>query len=127
MDDKGRCELVLSRGPKSNKKKAGGDEEEGGEKSLGIAQLPNIGPGQWHNLKLRFEGSKISAFVDEKQVLTATDSTYSHGMAGLMAGSGKKELSTPYYDNLLVNSVGAPTPESSRSLPGQVALYPAGP
>ena len=137
LDDKGRCELVLIKGfPTWKKKKLEGDPEtqaaikaqhnddEGGEQNLGVAQIANIGPDQWHNLKLRFEGSTITGFVDGNQVVTANDSTYSHGMAGLRAGSNKTNLSTPYFDNLLINTVNGPAPEPSQALPGQTALYP---
>jgi galactosylceramidase len=128
--DNGQCSLIVVRG-KKNKKKLVGDVEqqalikaqkdngEGGEKVLGVVQLPKVGPGQWHNLKLRFAGSTITALVDENPVLTATDALYSHGMAGLMAGADKKRLSTPYFNNVLINAINAPTPNPSSFMPGQ--------
>ena len=100
LSDTGRCELVLIRGEQPTTEgdaeqqayRKAHPEAQGGEKSLGVAQVPNVGPKQWHNLKLRFEGSVITAFVDGTQVLTTSDGTYAQGMAGLRAGSGKKEL-----------------------------------
>jgi galactosylceramidase len=123
LEDNGKCRIIVTRG-KGNKKEITGDaeqqaiirkqndESEGGEKVLGEIQLSNISHSQWHNLKLQFEGSVISAFVDEKQVLQVTDSLYTQGMAGLIAGGGKK-LSTPFYDNLLIKGRNTPVPKPS--------------
>jgi galactosylceramidase len=131
LSDTGRCELVLIRGEQPTTEgdaeqqayRKAHPEAQGGEKSLGVAQVPNVGPKQWHNLKLRFEGSVITAFVDGTQVLTTSDGTYAQGMAGLRAGSGKKELSTPFFDNLIINTVNGPMPEESKAMPGQAAMY----
>ncbi len=113
LGDDGRCRLVVVRG-KADKKKLVGDAEqqalikaandaaEGGEKELGATRLAGIRPDEWHTLTLRFEGAVITGLVDGKQVVTATDPLYSRGMAGLLAGGGKK-LSTPYFDNLVIN------------------------
>ncbi|WP_457271586.1 hypothetical protein [Pedobacter sp. UYEF25] len=119
----GQCRLVVSRGKREKKKlvgdaeqqeliKAGEDYSEGGEKVLGIARIANVSPNTWHNLKLRFNGSTITALVDGKSILTVTDTLYSHGMAGLLALGGKTKLGMPYFDNLLVNAPEAklPTP-----------------
>ncbi len=134
LGDDGQCRLVVIRG-KIDKKKLVGDAEqqalikkqnasdEGGEKVLGTVQLANIGPNQWHNLKLRFAGSNITGLVDGKPVLSAADTLYSHGMAGLMAGGDEKKLSTPYFNNVLVNGLNSPMPEPSPLLPGQSPIY----
>ncbi|MEO5893140.1 MAG: family 16 glycoside hydrolase, partial [Ferruginibacter sp.] len=119
----GQCRLVVSRGKREKNKlvgdaeqqaliKAGKDYSEGGEKTLGVVKVAKVLPYTWHNLKLRFEGSAITAIVDGKPVLTVTDMLYSHGMAGLLALGGETKLSTPYFDNLLINTPGAklPTP-----------------
>jgi galactosylceramidase len=135
MSDDGQCKLVVVRGLKGRKQKPEGDAEqqalilaqkddsEGGEKELAAIQLSNISSNQWHNLKLRFAGEVITGLVDDKPVLSATNALYSHGMAGLRAGSGKKKLSTPYFDNLLINRVGAPMPKPSVALPGHSRIY----
>jgi galactosylceramidase len=136
LGDDGRCRLVIVRGKKDKKKtlgdaeqqaliKAGkaGDDSEGGEKELGAVQLPDIGPNQWHNLKLRFDGTAITGFVDDKPVLTATDTLYIRGMAGLMAGGDKKKLSTPYFDNVLIKGVNAAVPKPAAARPGQSPIY----
>jgi len=137
LDDNGQCSLVLIKGLGLNKKKPEGDAEQqalikagkagddskGGEKVLGTVQVPDIGPNQWHNLKLRFEGTTITGLVDDKPILTVTDNVYHRGMAGLRAGGGKKELSTPYFDNLLIKGLSDPIPQPSSGLPGQSPIY----
>jgi len=134
----GQCRLIVIRGRKDKKKavgdveqqallKAKHDDDEGGEKVLGIVQLPKIGAQQWHQLKLRFSGSTITGLVDDQPVLKATDSLYAHGMAGLLAGGDKKQLSTPYYDNLLIKPVGAPTPRPTIPGPGITPIYAIAP
>ncbi|MFT4176154.1 MAG: hypothetical protein QM627_05820 [Luteolibacter sp.] len=134
IHDDGQCCLIAIRG-KKNKKEIVGDAEqqaiiaasrddsEGGEKELGKIELPGLGAGQWHNLKLRFEGNKITAFVDGKEALSATDDLYGHGMAGLLAGQDKKRTSTPYFDNLLVNRLNAPLPSPTEAVQGQTPIY----
>ena len=135
LGDNGDCRLVVIRGLKRDKKelegdaeqqaliKAGRDDSAGGELLLGTTQLPNIHSAQWHNLKLRFEGQFITALVDGKTVLTATNNLYTHGMAGLRAGSGEQKLSTPYFDNLLINTINGPLPKPSSAAPGQTSIY----
>ncbi len=137
LADHGRCELVVIRGKVDKKKsvgdpeqqaliKAGKDDGEGGIKVLGTIQLPAISPNQWHNLKLRFADATITGFVDDKMMLNATNTLYSHGLVGLMAGGDKQKLSTPYFDNVLIKAINAPTPAPAIPLPGQSALYTAG-
>jgi galactosylceramidase len=135
LDADGDCHLVVVRG-KKDKKKAVGDAEqqriieaskddgEGGEKTLGKVQLKDVRAGQWHRLKLRLEGAKITALVDGKPVITATDELYGQGMAGLLAGQDKKRVSTPWFDNLLINAVDAPEPKPSVAAPDQTPIYP---
>jgi galactosylceramidase len=131
LSDTGQCDLVLIRGTKLRKNDPGGDAEQQalfkaqqdngqtGEKNLGAALVSKIAPNQWHNLKLRFEGTRITGFVDGIQVLSASDDTYSQGMAGLRAGSGKQKLSMPYFDNLWI----APAPQPTSAFPGQSPIY----
>lgn len=136
LSDDGQCHLVVVRGLKRDRKlegdaeqqaliKAGRDDSEGGEKELGSIQLPNISASQWHNLKLRFAGTNITALVDDKMALTATDTLYSHGMAGLMAGGGRKKLSTPYFDNLVIKGLNDAPPKPTPAVPGQSPIYPS--
>jgi len=130
----GECRLVVVRG-KENKKEvvgdaeqqrliaAGKDEGEGGEKALASVRLPSVRANQWHNLKLRFQDSEIIGLIDGKSVLRASDSLYTHGMAGLLAGGGRKSLSTPWFDNLLIKGVGSSDPKAATFAPGQFPLY----
>ena len=135
MSDNGRCQLVVVRGKKDKKKPVGDAEQqrliavgknegEGGEKVLAEVQLHNLQPNQWHKLTLRLQGSTLTGLVDEREVLTATDSLYSHGMAGLLAGGGRTKLSMPYYDDIVINAIGAPLPEAASTGRGQLPLYP---
>lgn len=113
LNDSGRCQLVVVRGKVDKKKlvgdaeqqakiKAMNDNSEGGEKILSTTQIEGISAGTWHNLKLRFHDSQIDGFVDDKQVLSVTNSLYGHGMAGLLAIKFKNKVSTPYFDNLQI-------------------------
>jgi len=134
LGDDGQCRLIVVRGKEDKKKRVGDAEQQailkaemndggGGEKVLGTVRLLNITARQWHNLKLRFEGSAITGLVDDKPVLSATDSLYIRGMAGLLAGGDKKKLSMPYFDNLLINGIDAPVPNPSAAMPGRSAIY----
>ena len=130
----GVCKLSVIRG-KINKKELVGDDEqqaiikaqndasEGGEKVLASVQLAHVGAHQWHNLKLRFEGSKISAFVDGKELLSVENTLYPRGLVALMADGDKDKLSTPYYDNLRINGLDNPVTEVSSASPRQTAIY----
>ena len=61
--------------------------------------------------------------VDDKPVISATDTLYSRGMAGPMAGGERKKLSTPYFDNVLIKGVNAHVLKPSSSAPGQSPIY----
>lgn len=134
LADDGQCRLVVIRGRVDKKKlvgdaeqqafiKAEKDESEGGEKELGKVHLSSVKANQWHRVKLRFQSSTITAFVDDKPVLTATDELYGHGMVGLLAGQEKKRTSTPYFDNLQIKTIDGPPPKPSTALPGQTPIY----
>lgn len=134
LADDGTCNLVVVRGKKDKKKltgdaeqqaliQSGKDEGEGGEKMLATIQLPGIHSNQWYNLKIRFEGSTITGFVNDKQVLQVMDRLYTAGMAGLLAGAEEKKLSTPFFDNLLIKGVNAVWSQPSSAKPGQLPLY----
>ena len=110
IDDSGNCAIVVTRG-KVDKDKLEGDAEQqaliksgkdkglGGEEVLASCHVDSVGPCSWHKLALRFEGKTITASVDGKALLTATDNYAAHGMAGLMALKDSNNVSTPYFDN----------------------------
>jgi len=134
LDDAGALRLTVIRG-KENKKalvgdaeqqaliKASNDTDEGGEKNLATARIQGIAAGQWHHLKLRFEGSHLTGFLDGKAVLQADDATYGQGMAGLLAGADARRFSMPWFDNVLFNRVDGQTPPPTPMLPGQRPMY----
>jgi galactosylceramidase len=41
----------------------------------------------------------------------------------LRAGSGRKNLSTPYFDNLLIKGLNDPMPKPTAAIPGQSPIY----
>jgi len=104
MSEDGTCSLYISK--QDEKIELGGTLIASGKAS-------NISENQWHNLKLRFSGSTISAFVDRIQVLSTTDSTFSKGMVGLVTGSKNKSSNIALFDNLLINSIGSNIPSPS--------------
>jgi galactosylceramidase len=134
LSDDGVCRLVVVRGKKDKNAVVGDAEQQalihsgkdfgpGGELTLGSIQLKNIHPREWHELKLRFEGQKITGFVDDQPALTAEDDLYPEGMVGLLAGASGPRLSRPYYKNLLVNRVASYAPAPTPSSAGQIPIY----
>jgi galactosylceramidase len=134
LADNGQCRLVIVRGPKNKKQPVGdaeqqallnaaNDDSAGGERVLATVQVPNIVPNQWHNLKLRFVGSVITGLVDERPVLSVTNTLYARGMAGLMAGGGKTKLSTPYFNNLIIKAVDRPKPKPAHFVQDGNPIY----
>ena len=117
LDDHGKCSLMITRG-KLNPNELIGDREQqalilarkdvevGGEYVLDNAQVEGIAACQWHNLKLCFEGDKLTGYVDGHQVVSATNDRYGHGMAGLMAPLQERRICTPYFDNLRITPLG---------------------
>jgi len=103
---------------------ANGETSPGGELELAATRLDKIAPQEWHNLKLRFEGTRITGSVDGKQVLSAENDLYSIGMAGLMAGRGAKTLSTPFFDKVAVTEKSS-TRKSPEPLPPLSSMYRA--
>jgi galactosylceramidase len=117
LDDEGNCSLVLTRGKLDQKELIGDAEQQamiqartdveiGGEYTLASAKVEKVGPCEWHSLKIRFDGNKITGYVDDKEVVTATSAHYGRGMAGLMAPFHKQHVSTPYFDNLKITPIG---------------------
>lgn len=137
LRDDGLCELVIVRG-KIKKQALVGDAEQqalikktndaspGGEAILATAKVPNITPKTWHRLTLCFQGQTLTGLVDGQIILTIDDPNYSHGMAGLLAGTKEgKSLSTPYYDDIEIRPLGTTAPASPAPVINRPApLYP---
>jgi galactosylceramidase len=135
LDAAGLLELIVIRG-KADKKALIGDAEQqaliraqndsspGGEKLLGSAKVAGFAPGQWHRLRLRFEGSAITAFIDDRPVLDVRDSLYASGMAGLLAARDGDRLSTPFFDEVVIKPIGQPDPAPPSAIAREKPLYP---
>ena len=104
-----------------------------GENSAsGAVALPHVVPSfacQWHNLKLRFQGDTITAFLNGQQVISVTSAHYRKGMAGLIAPLHPRHVSTPYFDNLRItpldNHGSAHRGSQSCPRPAISPLYPS--
>ncbi|HEX9046464.1 MAG TPA: hypothetical protein VF988_05505, partial [Verrucomicrobiae bacterium] len=93
---------------------------------LASGMLANFKAEKWHNLKLRFAGTKISALVDEVEGATATDGTYASGMAGLVSGGEKNTRNTALFDDLVINAVGASKPDPTILAQAVIPMYQTG-
>lgn len=80
--------------------------ESGNSLSSGQATLT----GQWHNVKLRFQGSAITGFIENKQVTSVNNTSHTRGMVALYTGDPNGTWNTAMFDNLLVNTVGGSVP-----------------
>jgi galactosylceramidase len=100
----GTCSLYVS---KQDEK----DNETG--TLLAKGKAANIDAKQWHTLMIRFSGNVITGYVDKVRVLTVTDSTFTEGMAGLVAGSNDKMSNIAFFDNLLIKPVSVANPAPS--------------
>lgn len=67
--------------------------------------------GQWHNVKIRFQGSAITGFINNTQVCSITNTSYNRGMAGLVTGDLAAGRNTALFDNLIVNTVNGTAPQ----------------
>ena len=99
-----------------------GDSGKQGEKQMVAGATKNFDARQWHNLKLQFAGDVITGFVDGTQVLCATNSLFSHGMAGLVTGDDQTR-NIACFDNLLINAVDAATPKPTKFASKQSPIY----
>jgi len=133
MDEQGRVELILTRGKRDQKELIGDKEQQalilarkdveiGGEYTLDEAVVNGKAACQWHNLKLRFDGDRITGYVDGNQVVQATSDHYKRGMAGLIAPLHERTVSTPYFDNLSITPLGRTQPNAT-AIPVIQPLY----
>jgi hypothetical protein len=99
-----------------------GNSGEKGEKPMAAGTAANVASNQWHNVKLQFSGNLITGLVDGAQVLSVTNNLYSHGMAGLITGDTSNR-NTAFFDNLLINAVGAATPKPTVFAKNRSPIY----
>ena len=80
---------------------------------------------QWHNLKLQFNGSTISGFIENKRVFSTTNSSYSSGMAGLVTAGPNGVRCTALFDNLIINTLNGPKPRPTVFSQDATPPYPS--
>jgi Glycosyl hydrolase family 59 len=68
--------------------------------TLNSGTVSALGTNTWHNLSLGFQGTTITAKIDNTTVGSATDSTYSAGQVGI----GVSSWQTAQFDNFSVTS-----------------------
>jgi galactosylceramidase len=112
MNEDGLCTLYLET-----------QKKDSSSVQLATGKAKNVTGKQWHNLKLQFLGSRITGFVDNVQVLTATDATFLKGMVGMITGGEKDARNTAYFDNLIIKPIGAPEPEPTKFIQDVKSLY----
>jgi galactosylceramidase len=101
---------------------ASGKSGDRGEKGVGGVVVKDFDPAAWHKLRLEFSGSTISGFVDGVKVISATNTLFTHGMAGLVACDGHSR-STAYFDNLSITPIDASEPAPAVFSPSQQPIY----
>jgi hypothetical protein len=57
-----------------------------GTKTLQIGKLTSFSANTWHRLKIAFQSTMITAYVDSAKIVSATDRTFSYGWAALGSG-----------------------------------------
>lgn len=79
---------------------------------LASGKATDISANKWHTLKLSFAGSTITGFVDNVQVLKATDYTFLKGTSGLLTGIvSDKKYTTAQFDNLIIKTINCENPK----------------
>jgi len=101
LSSDGTCSLYVSKQDEKN-------NETGTILAKGVAQ--NVTANRWHTLMLRFKGNTITGFIDNKQILKVSDSTFTEGMAGLVSGSSDKTTNKALFDNLIIKPCEGATP-----------------
>lgn len=85
--------------------------ETGGDAVLASGTISGFSANTWHNLKLSFLGTAITAYVDSNQIASVSDSHSRSGMAGLGSGWNNAQFDNvnvtttyPYYKIINRNS-----------------------
>jgi len=80
---------------------------------------------QWNNLKLRFSGTTITGFINNAQVFSVTNTLYNAGAVGFGTGDLGNVRNSALFDNLIVNTVGAATPQPTAFPQDATPIYGA--
>jgi galactosylceramidase len=96
LNDDGTCAIYLA---------SQHIKEKPHDRQLAAGEVANWSAGTWHNVKLRFEGSKLTLLVDGQTTITAVDQGFPHGLAGLITGGDGVARNSALFDNLLINRV----------------------
>jgi galactosylceramidase len=102
---------------------AAGISRPSGEQGVASGVLASFDRTKWHALKLEFSGETISGYIDGQKVISIQDAHFSHGMAGLVACDHGKELSTAYYDNFRITSLGQTKPNAQAVSTKSAPMY----
>jgi hypothetical protein len=92
-------------------------------RELAAGQGPDLGTNRWHNLKLQFSGTNISALVDGKLLFVAGDASYTNGLAGLVTGGDGNARNSAQFANFIINSVNGPKPPQTRFVQDAYPIY----
>jgi len=74
--------------------------------SLAVAHpdpIPAVEQGSQVHVRAECEGNRLSLFVDDQQLVTATDDSFSTGDAGLIAGSADTPGTDVFFDNFIIH------------------------
>lgn len=112
MTAQGDCELYLVT-----------EDREVKSKLLASGKVPVNKANNWHNVKLQFSGSSITGFVDNVQVLQATDKTYAKGMIGLITTDENPKRATAQFDNIVINAMNKTIPAARNIAKGVSPIY----
>jgi galactosylceramidase len=83
----------------------------GRDQQLAAGTVPNFKKDAWHNVKLRFVGTKMTMLVDNAAVVNADSQSLpqnqqsERGLAGLITGGDGDARNSALFDNLLINTV----------------------
>ena len=102
---------------------ASGKARPRGEQGVATGVLAGFDRTKWHTMRLEFVGDTITGYIDGQKVVPTKDARFSRGMAGLVACDHGKELSTAYYDNLKITSLGETEPKVSRVSTKPLPMY----
>ncbi|MGN6625872.1 MAG: galactosylceramidase, partial [Tepidisphaeraceae bacterium] len=79
------------------------------DKQLAIGDVKGWKWNRWHTATLTFAGPTITLMVDGQAVLTTQDTTYDHGLAGLITGGEGSARNTACFDDLQIKPISTDT------------------